>query len=158
VPSRASIFRTACVDCAPSWRRLKAWCPADRGCSRTATGRGTPPIARTHDRYGGPSLSADSGPTVGRSGRHEPRSKRTSVESRRELGRASTAGAAQIWFLPLASDHPCDERGEPERDPSSKASMRPLASLWAATPRAGIAAHIERIRCEYTNWRDADAL
>jgi hypothetical protein len=32
-------FRTsASADCSPSWRCLKARCPADSGCSRTATG------------------------------------------------------------------------------------------------------------------------
>ena len=28
--------------------------------------------------------------------------------------------------------------------------MRRLASIWAATPALGIAADIERIRCDYT--------
>jgi hypothetical protein len=31
-------------------------------------------------------------------------------------------------------------------------------TVGAALPALGIAAHIERIRCEYTNRRDADAL
>jgi hypothetical protein len=35
----------------------------------------------------------------------ESRPKRASIEARRGLGRASTGRAAQIWFLPLASDH-----------------------------------------------------
>jgi hypothetical protein len=53
---------------------------------------------------------------------------------------ASSVGAAQIWFLPLASDHPGDERGGRSATLVAKFRCGVLphfgrrCSLWASPP------------------------